>query len=568
MAQMIAAPKWTLIPEPDPHFQASLAQQLALLGVSVHPLVLKHLASLGFSVPETIRFLEPKKEHCHSPWLLKGIQEAVELLEDAVVRGRRITVVGDYDVDGVGATQIAYKALERLGANADCYIPHRKHEGYGIRSSVVERLRDRGTEVILTVDNGIAAANAIALAKSYGMTVILTDHHTPPEVLPAADVIVNPHQPGCPYPFKGICGGVVAYKLVQALFEYMGLDPEEVEEFDETAALCTVADVMPLLDENRVFVVEGLKRMRENPSLGIAALLKCLGIDKRRVNEGDIGFYLAPCLNAPGRLDSAETALQLLLAETPLEAAVVANTCVAYNTRRQELVERALAEAQPLIRPQDGVQVLLLDAEEGITGVLAGQLKEALNAPAIVFTEAESSAGRKVLKGSGRSIPGFSLFDCLLEIYTQHPEWFVTWGGHAGAAGVSIYAEHLDAFREAVNRVFAAADIPEQAVFYLGEVEEHELDVLSRQFECLAPFGHGHPRPHLLLRAVVMDKQVFGQKQNHLRLYTEGGSELTMFRGAGVMVELGKPAEVFLTVGRTHFAGRDRLELLVSDIFQ
>ncbi|MFT9488311.1 MAG: single-stranded-DNA-specific exonuclease RecJ [Tepidibacillus sp.] len=560
--------KWNPIPSKDESFITSLNQQMKILGQSpIHPFIAKHLATLGLTVPEMVKFLFPQKEHAHSPWLLKGMREMIEQLEDAIVSGKHITIVGDYDVDGVGATAIAMKALTSLGANVDYYIPDRKKEGYGIKPLVVEALKQRGTEVILTVDNGISANDAVSYAKSYGMTVLVSDHHTPGGTLPEADVLINPKQPQCEYPFKGISGGAVAYKIVQALYEQMGYPEEAYEEYLDLVALTTVADVMPMVDENRYFVQEGLKQMRENPSLPIQSLMKVLKIDKRQLSESTLGFYFGPTLNAPGRLAHAETSVQLLLAKTQLESLILANECNEYNKQRQILLEEALKEAAPLLT-SNPVQVLKLDVEEGIAGVVAGQIKENTNSPIFVFTPALNEQGETILKGSGRSIPGFSLYLGLKAVADQHPKWFYTYGGHDGAAGVSIYPRYLDDFRIAINDIFKKTTVPEVEEYYVDEVKVEELEELSHHVRLLAPFGNQNPNPCVKVKTVIKDTVIFGLKQNHLRLFTEEGMELTLFRGSHLQVEKDKEAEVFLTINRSFFAGREKLDLFLQDIIQ
>lgn len=566
---MVALPlmAWHALPEPNP----KLTKQLRMTTqTSLHPLVVKHLQSLGFQgTQEMMRFLFPKKEHLHTPWRLKGMEEAVRLLEAAITGGQHITVVGDYDVDGVCGTTIAVGALERLGAQVDFYLPHRKKEGYGIKPIVVERLKERGTEVVVTVDNGITAQAAVEAARQAGITTIITDHHQPGETLPEADVLINPNQAGCPYPFKGICGAGVAYKLGQALYEYLGMDPDEMEErFLPYVTIATIADVMPLRDENRYLVQEGLRRMRKKPPRFLKALLKVLQMDIRQLSEESIGFYIAPTLNAPGRLDSAEDALRLLRAQTPLEAAMMANVCHEHNRRRQALVEAALQQAKPALTTED-VQVLSLDVEEGIAGIVAGHVKERLQRPTFIFSPAHTAQGELILKGSARSIPGFSLFEALQAVAVQHPTWFINWGGHAMAAGVSLDPHHLESFRQAINEVYRQQGGKSSAVpthTFLATITEEEAETIVDLLAPLAPFGMGNPRPRFEIETSFRDRQVFGAKQNHLRLHSEQGFEYTWFRGGTMAIPLDRPTHAYVTLGRSFFAGRERLDRLIEDV--
>ncbi|MFE8701026.1 single-stranded-DNA-specific exonuclease RecJ [Cytobacillus sp. FJAT-54145] len=543
-----------------------LQQQLKRSGYpTLHPHLITHLAVRGFhQVKDVMAHLFPTKEQCHDPFLMKGMKETVEALEMAIISGEHITVVGDYDVDGISATAIAVQTLKKLGANVDYYIPHRKREGYGIKASVVENLKKRGTKIILTVDNGISAHEAIRLAKSYGMTVLLTDHHHPGETLPEADVVINPHQEGCPYPFKSICGGLIAFKLAQALFDYMGMSGEE-DAFIEATALCTVADVMPLVDENRYFVVEGLKRMKSKPSVPIQALMKALGMDPKGLNETSIGFYMGPALNAPGRLDSAEESLKLLLSQTKLEALIFANVCGEWNKKRQVLAEAAKKEAETLLTDHP-VQVLLMPSvDEGLAGILAGQLVEMTGKPAIVLTKGKTDTGKEVYKGSARTFSGFSLYDAFAAVEKKHPHVFVNWGGHAEAAGLSLDPAHFDLFHAAIQEVYEATELGVSVNEYLATIFEQDMFTLCDHMECLAPFGHGFPRPVFRVECVVGEVSIFGPKQNHLRFFSVNGSEFTLFRGADANIQVGQKLAVYVTVGKSYFAGRDKYDILVSD---
>ncbi|MBL4952185.1 single-stranded-DNA-specific exonuclease RecJ [Neobacillus sp. YIM B02564] len=569
MNQTKVQSKWKVAPEIDPSFHQRLNRQLKGLGKrSIHPLVARHLQSMGMtSVREAIQFLFPKKDHCHSPWKLKGMRETVEQLENAIVGGLPITVVGDYDVDGVMATAIAYQALQELGAVVDTYLPHRTKEGYGIKPLIVENLKKRGTKVILTVDNGIAAHEAASLAKHYGMTVLITDHHTPGENLPVADSIINPHQVGCSYPFKQICGGAIAYKLAQALFEYMGMDDELVHQFDEMLAICTVADVMPLRDENRYFVLNGLKKMKKKPSRPVKDLLKALGMTTQQLDETAIGFYIGPALNAPGRLDSAEDSLKLFLSKTPHESIMMANMCVEMNKRRKELVEKTMKIAETLITPTP-VQVLKMDVHEGIAGIIAGQVKESTGCPTFVLTPAHTESGQIILKGSARSHEGFSLYRCLKDISDNHPEWFLGWGGHAAAAGLSIRPEYVEEFAKSVNDLYHSVEIEESAPYYLDTISEDAMEDLSFELARLAPFGMGHLRPVFKVDCHIVEKKIFGPKQNHLRLLSAGGKEYTLFRGAELPITTNQKASIYVSIGRSVFAGREKMDVFIEDIEQ
>lgn len=351
--------------------------------------------------------------------LMQDMDRAVEILSEKIREEKRIRVIGDYDIDGINATYILQEGLSGLGAEADTDIPDRIRDGYGLNRMLIDRAIDDGIDTIVTCDNGIAATEEIAYGKEKGLTVIVTDHHEVPYVemngekeylLPKADAVVDPHRPDCGYPFKGLCGAAVAYKLVEALYNVMQKDPEDMDYLMENVAIATVGDVMDLTGENRIFVKQGLEMLKRTKNQGLKALIECTGIDVERLNTYHIGFVLGPCINASGRLDTAKRALELLNVRARRDAVMLAEDLKALNDSRKEMTERGVAEAVHMIETtslkDDKVLVVYLpDCHESIAGIIAGRIKERYYRPVFVLTKAEGG-----VKGSGRSIEAYDMF--------------------------------------------------------------------------------------------------------------------------------------------------------------
>ena len=343
--------------------------------------------------------------------LMKDMDKAVDILREKIAEQKRIRVIGDYDIDGVNATYILLEGLEKLGAEVDSDIPSRMKDGYGLNVELIERAYRDGIDTIITCDNGIAAAGEIAYGKRLGMTIVVTDHHEVPfeeeedgknYLLPPADAVIDPKQPGCEYPFKGLCGAAIAYKLVEALWEATGGDAEDLDYLIENVAIATVGDVMELEDENRIFVKEGLQMLKRTHSPGLRSLIACTGVDKDRIGAYHIGFVLGPCMNASGRLDTAKRTLDLLRAKAGKEADILAGDLKALNDSRKEMTDIAVEQARQIVDTtkagQDRVLVLYLPGcHESLAGIVAGRIRERLiTGPAIILTDAEEG-----IKGFG-----------------------------------------------------------------------------------------------------------------------------------------------------------------------
>lgn len=514
--------------------KADFEKWAAEFGIS--PVIARILRNRDLTESGGIRkFLYGTLEDCYSPWLLKDMDRAVELLLKAVEEKTAIRVIGDYDVDGICSSYILTKGLQMLGAAVDTAIPHRIHDGYGLNDHLIEEAKKDSIGMILTCDNGIAAAPQIELANSYGIQVIVTDHHEVPfsksvdeqgrvsrkELLPPALAVIDPKREDCTYPFPNICGGVVAYKLIQAIAERLGSrkvsaaekeDPESLnrnasgnresgslrlnealEELLELAALATVCDVMELKDENRIIVKEGLKRLKNTRNPGIKALMEVNGIEPEKLSAYHLGFVLGPCLNATGRLDTAKRALELLQSEAKTDAMSAARELKELNDSRKYLTLQGVEQAEEYIRQHhmDGDKVMLIflpDVHESLAGIIAGRIREKYNHPVFILTKGEEG-----VKGSGRSIESYHMYEAM----TAAKQYFTKFGGHKLAAGLSMKEEDIEPLRKLLN---------EQAA--LGEedfIPKVHIDVpmplvyanrkLAEELELLEPFGVGNPKP-------------------------------------------------------------------------
>ena len=457
-----------------------------------------------------------------SPWLLKDMKKATEILSAKINAGAKIRIIGDYDIDGVTATYILLTGLKRLGANVDTYIPDRIKDGYGLHSQLVEKAAADGVDTIVTCDNGIAASQEIALAKKGGMTVIVTDHHEIPYedteqgrvwIIPQADAVINPKQPGCGYPNKNICGAVVAWKLIWSLYETYGIDRDEILEFSEAAAVATVGDVMDLQGENRIIVKEGLKRLPHTENQGFQALIEANGLTGERITAYHVGFVLGPCINASGRLDTASRALSLLCTKNWDQAAKAAGDLVALNQSRKAMTEEGRDKAVDLIEQsglsKDRVLVVYLpECHESLAGIIAGRLREKYYKPVFVLTKAENG-----VKGSGRSIEAYSMYEELVKC----SDLLEQFGGHPMAAGLSLKEENVEIFRRKLNELCTLTeseltpkitiDVP-MPISYLSRE-------LTEQLSVLEPFGKGNTKPLFAQKGLrVLNLRILGKNQN------------------------------------------------------
>ena len=475
------------------------------------------------------RYLNGTISDLYDGMLMKDMDKAIDILKEKILEDKKIRVIGDYDIDGVNATYILLEGLERLGADVDSDIPERISDGYGLNRHLVERAYEAGVDTLITCDNGIAAADEIAYGKEMGMTVIVTDHHEVPfdeqdgekrYRIPPADAVMDPKQPDCLYPFKGLCGAAVAYKLMEALWESMGKDSADLDDLIENVAIATIGDVMDLEDENRIFVKEGLQMLRRTKNPGLKALIECTGIDKNSLNSYHIGFVLGPCINASGRLDTAKRALELLRAGTQKEADILAGDLKALNDSRKDMTEEAVKQAEEQVETttisKDKVLVVYLpDCHESLAGIVAGRIRENYYKPVFVLTDAEEG-----VKGSGRSIDGYHMYEEL----NKCKELLTKFGGHRLAAGLSLPKENVGKFREMLkkNCTLTEEEMKEKVTIDMEMPFGCVTEGLVKELELLEPFGKGNTKPVFAARDVtLLGARILGKNRNVLKLQVQ-----------------------------------------------
>lgn len=476
---------------------------------------------------EITEYLYGGKEALHNPHLLKDADKAAEIIAEGIAGKKAMRIIGDYDIDGVNATYILLEGIRRCGGNVDAAIPDRMKDGYGINEHLIEQALSDGKELLITCDNGIAAINEINFAKEKGMTVVVTDHHEIPyrnteqgkEFLRSnADAIVNPKQADCSYPCKGICGAVVAWKLVQVLYERMDIPVEEADIFIENAGFATVGDVMDLTGENRILVKLGLKALEHTKNPGMKALIAKNKLSDKPLSAYHIGFVLGPCINASGRLDTAKRSLELLLERDEVKASALADELVELNESRkymtQQETQKALEQIGKEGREKDKVLVVYLpECHESLAGIIAGRIREAYQRPVFVLTRGEEG-----VKGSGRSIEAYSMFDKMTEV----AELFTKYGGHPMAAGLSMREEDIDKLREQLNQKAELSEEDMAEVVRLDAVlpmSYFTVDTI-RQLSVLEPCGKSNTKPVFADRNIKITRAgIVGVNRNVLKLH-------------------------------------------------
>ena len=507
----------------------------------ISPIIARLMRNRDVIGDEAIDFyLNGTVEDLYDGLLMKDMDRAVDILKEKIEEGKKIRVIGDYDIDGVNATYILQQGLAGLGADVDTDIPDRIKDGYGLNQMLIDRALEDDVDTIVTCDNGIAAMSEIAYGKENGMTIVVTDNHEVPYLeengkkkylLPPADAVVDPHRADCEYPFKGLCGAAVAYKLVEVLYRVSGKSEQEVEHLQdnlmENVAIATIGDVMDLVGENRVFVKKGLELLKTTKNEGLHALMQCTGVDTANLNTYHIGFVLGPCINAGGRLDTAKRALELLNASNRREAVTLAADLKELNDSRKEMTEEGVEEAVRQIESSSwkGDQVLVVylpKCHESIAGIIAGRIKERYYRPTFVLTRGETG-----VKGSGRSIEAYDMFAEM----SRCRELFTKFGGHKLAAGLSLEEENVEVFRKRINEL---ADLTEDDLQmkvsidmrlpfpYINEELIHELKILE-------PFGKGNGKPLFAESKLrVIQPRIFGKNRNVLkcRLEDQQGNQM------------------------------------------
>ena len=458
--------------------------------------------------------------------LMKDMDKAVAVLGEKIKENAKIRIIGDYDIDGIQSTYILLEGFRMLGADVDSDIPDRMKDGYGLNRNLIDRALEADVDTIITCDNGIAAAEEIAYAKSMGMTVVVTDHHEVPYteiggerryILPEADAVVDPKQEDCTYPFKGLCGAAVAYKLVEALMEAMGKDAEDADYLMENVAIATIGDVMDLVDENRIFVKQGLDMLKRPENLGLKALMECTGVNVDKLSPYHIGFVIGPCMNASGRLDTAKRALELLEAKKVAEADLLAGDLKALNDSRKDMTAQAVEEAfiqveNSELKDADVLVVYLPECHESLAGIVAGRIREKYYRPVFVLTK-----GAEGLKGSGRSIETWHMYEGLNRV--KH--LLSKFGGHKMAAGLSMPEENLEQFRKEINEKsgITPEDLNEKIAIDMQLPFECVNEKFIGELAVLEPFGKGNARPVFAERQVQVESaRILGKNKNVLKL--------------------------------------------------
>ena len=458
--------------------------------------------------------------------LMKDMDKAVAVLGEKIKENAKIRIIGDYDIDGIQSTYILLEGFRMLGADVDSDIPDRMKDGYGLNRNLIDRALEADVDTIITCDNGIAAAEEIAYAKSMGMTIVVTDHHEVPYteigagrryILPEADAVVDPKQEDCTYPFKGLCGAAVAYKLVEALMEAMGKDAEDADYLMENVAIATIGDVMDLVDENRIFVKQGLDMLKRTENLGLKALMGCTGVNVDKLSPYHIGFVIGPCMNASGRLDTAKRALELLEAKKVAEADLLAGDLKALNDSRKDMTAQAVEEAfiqveNSELKDADVLVVYLPECHESLAGIVAGRIREKYYRPVFVLTK-----GAEGLKGSGSSIETWHMYEGLNRV--KH--LLSKFGGHKMAAGLSMPEENLEQFRKEINEKsgITPEDLNEKIAIDMQLPFECVNEKFIGELAVLEPFGKGNARPVFAERQVQVESaRILGKNKNVLKL--------------------------------------------------
>lgn len=489
----------------------------------IDPVIARLIRNRDVDGDEAIQsYLHGTLEELPSPWFMKDMDKAVEILRMKIAENKKIRIIGDYDIDGVTATCILLKGLKRLGAQADTCIPDRIKDGYGLHEQLIDQAAEDGIDTIVTCDNGIAAAGEIADARRRGMTVVLTDHHDVPFrdsengrewIIPCADAVINPKQQDCSYPNKNICGAVVAWKLIWALYEKTGIDKSEILDFTELAAIATVGDVMDLQGENRIIVKHGLRRLSETTRPGLQALIRVNNLERAEITAYHVGFVLGPCINASGRLDTATRALALLCTEDRQKAAKLAGDLYDLNQSRKAMTEQGKEQAINEIETEsinkDRVLVVYLpECHESLAGIIAGRIRELYHKPVFVLTKAENG-----VKGSGRSIEAYSMYEELVKCR----DLLIQFGGHPMAAGLSMAEENIERFRKKLNEncTLSEHDLMPKVMIDVPMPISYLTETLTEELKVLEPFGKGNTKPLFAQKNLRVSKlRIFGKNRN------------------------------------------------------
>lgn len=493
--------------------------------IEMHPLITRILVNRGISSKDKANlFVNGTVKQLRDSSIMKDMKKGVALIKEAIINKRKIVIYGDYDCDGVSSTAILYRTLKALGANFTYYIPNREDEGYGMNTNRIRILKEEGAEYILTCDNGISATEEINYAKELGLKVIITDHHDIPFIIeddkkvykiPNADCVIDPKQIDCPYEFKDLCGAGIALKFAMEIFKEMSYKTDIINELFQYAAIATVCDVVELLDENRIIVKEGLRNINRKPNLGILELLKVNNLKDKNIEEYHFGFVLGPCINATGRLETADLSVNLLIEEDANKAKELAKSLFELNAQRQELTLESLERIKKNISVDTNKEKVILvydkEVHESIAGIVAGRIREKYNLPTIILTE-----GKDMPKGSGRSIDGYNMYDEL----NKHKDLIYKFGGHTMAAGLSVKEDNIKSLREALIKDCPLTDDDILKVIKIDSplsIESINEEIVS-EINNLKPYGKGNPSPLFAAREVNVSRIFFmGREKNIMK---------------------------------------------------
>lgn len=502
------------------------------LGIS--PIVARIMRNKDLDTVKSQReFLRSSMDNLYAPDLMKDMDKAVLIMIDKIESKKSIRIIGDYDIDGICSTYILVEGLNRIGAHVSYDIPDRVKDGYGINENIIKRAYDEGVDTIITCDNGIAAIEQIKYAKELGMTVIVTDHHEVPFVKDestgeiiykrvAGDAVVNPKQPDCDYPFKLLCGGAIAYKVITQLYKELKIEKwqEKADFFVEYAAIATIGDVVDLVGENRIIAAEGLRRLKNTSNIGLDKLMEICGVNRDRLSSYHIGFVIGPCLNAAGRLETAKKGLELLRCEDFDTASKMAAELVELNSQRKTMTEEGVKEAVIQGESKNNKKVLVIYlplVHESIAGIIAGRVREHFNKPVFVITDSADEGEEKLCKGSGRSIPGYNMFEALIEC----DELLLKYGGHEMAAGLSFERDKLELLEEMLNNRcrLTDEDMIRKVWIDVPMPLAYATEELVNQLSLLEPFGKGNEKPVFAAKNVkIKSLRIMGANQNMCKL--------------------------------------------------
>lgn len=495
----------------------------------ISPIAARILRNRDLITEEAISlFLNGTLSELHSPHAMKDMDKAVAMIASAIARKDKVRIIGDYDIDGICASYILLTGLQRCDADADVRLPDRVRDGYGINEAMIEQARQDGIQLLVTCDNGIAAYDEIRYAKEAGMDVVITDHHEVPYDmtetgervyrLPPADAVVDPHRADCTYPYAGICGAVVAYKVIEALCGQQHA-ADATKGLLEFAAMATVGDVMELLDENRIIVKYGLERMKTTENIGLRALIDVVQIEREKLSPFHIGYVLGPCINATGRLDTAERALSLFTTKSKAEAVQIAGELKSLNDSRKDMTKHyqaeAVAQVEKMPQPDKVLVIYLPECHESLAGIIAGRIREKYYRPTFILTRTTDG-----IKGSGRSIEAYHMY----EEMSKCKELFSKYGGHRMAAGLSMREEDIDTLRKRLNgqTMLTEEDMQEKVQIDVPMPITYATKELVQELSILEPFGAGNPKPLFAEKNVsVHAVRVFGKNRNVVKLSLE-----------------------------------------------